>query len=1012
MNYDSDFDSSAQSPNTLNLTDGDFSKVNKQLFNVGFYNVNSITFGDRINQLYDYCRKLNLSILGICESKLDDTISTSIYSIPGYNLEHLHRNRHGGGILCYIHESLPYVRRQNLEVKSKEIEQISIDVTIKNKIVNINILYRPPDDHLESQNEFLNKMNNTLAKLKRHTCNTRIILGDFNFGNCYNFHSNLSHKPLDNKAPELFEAKGFQQIIDIPTRHFNNSVSLIDLIFFNSHSNLENLVLSATLPPIADHCGTLCSLNTLTFKQSPKKCLSFDYQDKDINWKNLCCELDSLNDIKLYSNSNIDWQVDNFTRKLIQIRNKYIPNKEVTIRPKDNPWFDKDVRKLLRKKNRLFKKYKILSEDSKQNTQTLNNTFSQYKEASKNYDYTARKTKRKYFNNLRNVMGNPNMAPKKKFELIERITNTGKNSNIPPLIDNDEVISNPKIKAKVFNAHFASKSTIINSSDKGPHLEEVDTHSKLDKIYTSKFELGPHIKEMKVSHQSPCGIPSAFLKILYERTGSHLTNPMTKLFNNIFKHGIWPTLWKTANITPIYKKKGPKTDKKNFRPISILSTLSKICEAIIHDRLLGHLSENNLISERQGAYLKGDSTTNQLLYLNHKIRLAWTKGLIAHTVFLDISAAFDCVWHNGLLSKLNQIQIKGTTLKLLGSYLTDRRAKTIVDGQSSDELQIIAGVPQGSRLGPLLFIININDLIDNLNTEGLIYADDTTLVATGTDTYQTTTLLNEDLNKIHLWSLKWKIKFNADKSKDIIFSKMLLNNSPPLMLNQSLIDRVGMHKHLGLTLKPDLSWDSHLSNIRKQVNLKLSILYRVKDLERKIIDLMYKSMVRSHIDYVLPVFGPSLSNKQIETLEKLQYRAARLTTGAMIRTSGDKMYKDLGWETIKTRILFLSLCLFRKIHTNATRPLIRKCLPQTNLQKQVRTRQDKLVNSYYYNEFTEREAFFQNSFFPKITKLYDRIPNHIKNTSDFSEFKERLYIHLRPKKMNPLTMGLGIPTLN
>ena len=142
-------------------------------------------------------------------------------------------------------------------------------------------------------------------------------------------------------------------------------------------------------------------------------------------------------------------------------------------------------------------------------------------------------------------------------------------------------------------------------------------------------------------------------------------------------------------------------------------------------------------------------------------------------------------------------------------------------------------------------------MADNLNTEGLIYADDTTLIATGTDTHQTTTLLNDDLNKIHLWSLKWKIKFNADKSKDLIFSKMLLNNSPPVMLNHSLIDRVGMHKHLGLTLKPDLCWDTHLSNIRKQVNLKLSILYRVKDLERKIIDLMYKSMVRSHIDYVL-----------------------------------------------------------------------------------------------------------------------------------------------------------------
>ena len=118
----------------------------------------------------------------------------------------------------------------------------------------------------------------------------------------------------------------------------------------------------------------------------------------------------------------------------------------------------------------------------------------------------------------------------------------------------------------------------------------------------------------------------------------------------------------------------------------------KICEAIIHDRLLSHLSENNIISDRQEAYLKGEST-NQVLYLNNKIRLAWTKGLIAHTVFLDISAAFDCVWHNGLLSKLNQIQIKGNTLKLLGSYLTDRTTKTIVYGQSSDELPIIAVVP-------------------------------------------------------------------------------------------------------------------------------------------------------------------------------------------------------------------------------------------------------------------------------------------------------------------------------
>ena len=120
-------------------------------------------------------------------------------------------------------------------------------------------------------------------------------------------------------------------------------------------------------------------------------------------------------------------------------------------------------------------------------------------------------------------------------------------------------------------------------------------------------------------------------------------------------------------------------------------------------------------------------------------------------------------------------------------------------------------------------------------------------------------------------------------------------------------------------------------------------------------------------------------------------------TGAMIRTSGDKMYKDLRWETIKTRILFLSLCLCRKIHRNATRPLIKSCLTSINLQKQVRNRQDKVNNSYYYVDFIQNDVFFQNSFFPKTTKLYDKIPSHIKNTWDFSEFKEKLYTHIKQK---------------
>ena len=155
------------------------------------------------------------------------------------------------------------------------------------------------------------------------------------------------------------------------------------------------------------------------------------------------------------------------------------------------------------------------------------------------------------------------------------------------------------------------------------------------------------------------------------------------------------------------------TDKSNWRPISILPTLSKICESIIHHRLLGHLLDNQIITEKQAAYLPKDSTTNQLLYIIHQIKLSWTKKKISHACFLDISAAFDSVWHNALIEKLKQINVTAKPFQLFKSYLSNRKARTVVDGATSPELDLDSGVPQGSRLGPLLFILFRNDIFAN-----------------------------------------------------------------------------------------------------------------------------------------------------------------------------------------------------------------------------------------------------------------------------------------------------------
>ena len=987
-------------PGCLDLSAGDYSCVNNNLLNVAHYNVNSLTCRTKLEQIGSLGRQINLSVIAISETKLDDNIQDSVFTIPGYNVEYRHRTRKGGGVALYIRDDIPYVRTSKLE--SNVLEHVSVDATVKDKKFNISVIYRPPSRSTPDQsaaaedNKFLSEIGKTLGKLRSHRASSKLILGDFNFGDCYDFYGGLNGKSLDDRAPPIFLEKDFYQMVDRPTRKVGNSVSLIDLVFVNK---TDDVVLTAVLPPIADHSGTLISLNTLSFKKPPKVITLYDYDTAD--WEAIESEIPNLS---LFQDTDVDVRTNQLTQALIDLRDKYVPHKTVKIHEKDQPWLDKDTRRKLSKKNRSFKIYSKAIDQIKRGNRANNDEqkaktlFDKYKMAKKDFEYTARSTKQKYFNKLKGTLLNPEISPKKKFTLLNRLTNTGKNANIPPLIDNDKIIHKPKEKAQTFNNHFAKKSNLKGRDETPPTIDPIDTLSDLIHLDTSHHELGPLIKNMKNADFSPCGIPAKFIKLLYQRFGSKITTPIADLLNLIFRTGIYPKIWKVANITPVFKKKGARTDKSNWRPISILPTLSKLCEAVIHDRILRHLLENGIITNKQAAYLPNDSTANQLLYIVHQIKSSWSKKHLSQAVFLDISAAFDAVWHNALIEKLRSINVKGKCLKLLQSYLSERTAKTVVDGQESTELPVEAGVPQGSRLGPLLFILYINDIISDLESEPMIFADDTTLIQSGPDVEFTSLILNRDLAKITIWAKKWKVEFNAGKSKDMIFSKEQPGDNFPLIFQNATIERVSKHKHLGVTLTSSLSWDMHVTNIIKQVNMKLSMIYKVRELNRKTLDIMYKMHVRSCIDYCLPVYGPSLSNTQVNKLDQLQYRAARMATMAMKFTSKEKIFKDLGWESIENRIKYLSLTLFHKIHIHETRPLIRSCMPPIN-QYQNFTRSNR-----YYNTYTQKDATFCNSFFPKISNLWNDLPSELRHKG-MIDFKTELGWLLKPPKIRLYCIG-------
>ena len=345
-----------------------------------------------------------------------------------------------------------------------------------------------------------------------------------------------------------------------------------------------------------------------------------------------------------------------------------------------------------------------------------------------------------------------------------------------------------------------------------------------------------------------------------------------------------------------------------------------------------------------------------------------------------------------------QIGVEGSFYDMLKSYLNDRRQIVVVNGHKSEMVCIKAGVPQGSRLGPLLFIIYMNDIINSIESDILIFADDTSLFASGTDPVITAEQLNRDLQQISNWSKKWKVSFNAKKSKDIIFSNKYLNNSPPLVFNDNYIERVNCHKHLGVYLSSTLDWSVQLNEVCLKANRKLSVLRSVKILNRQTLDLLYKITVRSVIDYGLPVYFNTLTQKQTMRLEQIQYRAAKLVTGALPFTSREKLNTELGWETIKQRSEILGLNIFHKIHRYETRPLIRTCMPKVDFE-----RENNLRSKGSYIPFKNYGAKFNSSFFPYQTKRWNSLPQHVRslNLVDFKLFTNTL----KPKRYKHFQKG-------
>ena len=297
-----------------------------------------------------------------------------------------------------------------------------------------------------------------------------------------------------------------------------------------------------------------------------------------------------------------------------------------------------------------------------------------------------------------------------------------------------------------------------------------------------------------------------------------------------------------------------------------------------------------------------------------------------------------------------------------------------------------------------MWLLYVNDITKNIESEILLFADDTCCFATGKDPAETAVILNRDLERLNVWATKWKVIFNPGKSKDLIFSeRKVLFNSPPLVLNGAFVERVHEHKHLGVYLSSSLCWARQVHETCLRANRKLAVLRSVKFLKRSTLDLLYKVCVRSTVEYGLVLYWHSLKQTEAARIRQIQYRGARIVTGALPFTSQSKLESDLALETVDNRAKFLGLTIFHKIHLGLTRPLIRNCMPQRN------TNNTRAAGCYVLPKFTS--VSYKNSFFPFYSNLWSNLCQSIRNEPDVLLFKDKLKIFYKPKKQKHFSYG-------
>ena len=826
----------------------------------------------------------------------------------------LSHSRHTGGVSIYIRDDIAFEIVCNIS-DSPRWWLCGVKIKTDRGHYRIFTVYRSPShsvkDFLKFFAEWLEENDDPRSKT--------LIVGDFNV--------NLNSKSeASRKMKDVYQISGYKQLVKFNTRVSKNSESLIDYVL----SDAPNV--TVTHPKrnkIGDH--ETIKIQCDFFKSPSKKSRVISIRD----WKNF--NFEALNKTLreklplVESDASVDEKANYLSELLNSTVSALISHKVIFLNGRINQaWYTAEMERQHSERDAAAAKYHNAiaagaGSAPGSSTEVRDQLWRDYTVKRNKYSKLISDGEKQYLYEKIDSVKNDSKAMWKTLKTF--VSEQVVKANM--IIDaNFDATFDDSIENNFNKFYVQSVESIVESIPTASPIEQqqigevpqVESSFKFKKI--EMCELIKIVKSLKAT-----AVPNNVNLNVLLNTFETIQEYFLEIVNKAIVDGCYPSVWKTSMVIPIPKVKTPK-EPQDFRPINILPLLEKILEIVLQKPILKYLNENSILYEMQSGFREKHSCESAIQYILGNWRKMAEDGKVTIAVFLDFKRAFETIDRDLLLSKLKKYGFSECSIKLLSSFLSNRKQYVYVNNKKSNNVDVNIGVPQGSVLGPLLFILYINDLPLHLkNILVKIFADDTLLSISGYSYVETAILMNKALQIVAAWLKIYKVKLNTSKSKFMVIvkSKNKLTsltreiNSNPLEIEGEMLERVDAFKYLGVMIDCYLKFDEHVSYVIKKAGKKVMYLGRLRNkLSLSTKKLIYNCTIAPHFDYCATVLWQT-SEENLDKLQVLQNNAMRSILNCRRRASKRFMLRKIGWLDIRQKIE-LNVCVMIKKIVNGELP--------------------------------------------------------------------------------------------